>query len=163
LLSGWQLGGVYQVHSGAPFSLTINGDQALTGTSRHDEQRPNFNPIPGCTNGAVNPGQPLNYVKLQCFSFPALGVLGNLGRNTLRGPWTNSFDLSVYKNFQLLSERLKIQFRAEFFNLLNHPNFQLASAEVFDGSGNLIPTAAQIGPPTLTTSRQIQFGMKLKW
>ncbi len=163
LLSGWQLGGVYQVHSGAPFSLTINGDQALTGTSRHDEQRPNFNPIPGCTNGAVNPGQPLNYVKLQCFSFPALGVLGNLGRNTLRGPWTNSFDFSVYKNFQLLSERLKIQFRAEFFNLLNHPNFQLASAEVFDGSGNLIPTAAQIGPPTLTTSRQIQFGMKLKW
>ncbi|MGH9357369.1 MAG: hypothetical protein ACRD10_14680, partial [Terriglobia bacterium] len=163
LLSGWQLGGIFQAHSGTPFSLTIAGDQANTGTDRADEQRPNFNAIPGCTPNAVNPGQVDNYVKLQCFSYPAFGVLGNLGRNTLQGPGMTEFDFSIFKNQALFSEKLKVQFRAEFFNVFNNPNFELASPEAFDGSGNLEPTAALIGPPTLTTSRQIQLGLKLLW
>ncbi|MGH9325897.1 MAG: TonB-dependent receptor domain-containing protein [Terriglobia bacterium] len=163
LLSGWQLGGVFQAHSGTPFTLTIAGDQANTGTDRSDEQRPNFNAIPGCTPNAINPGQFDNYVKLQCFSYPAFGTLGNLGRNTLQGPGMTEFDFSLFKNEALFAEKLKVQFRAEFFNVLNNTNFELGAPEIFDSSGTLEPTAGLIGPPTLTTARQIQFGLKLLW
>jgi hypothetical protein len=61
------------------------------------------------------------------------------------------------------SARSPLQFRAEFFNILNRSNFFEPSAEIFDGSGNLEPAGAQLVPPTATTSRQIQFGLKLNW
>jgi hypothetical protein len=163
LLSGWQLGGIYQAHSGTPFSITLTGDPAFTGTTAPNAERPNFNPGPGCGSNPVNPGQPSNYIKLQCFSFPAPGVLGNSGRNTLRGPFIHELDFSLFKNDVVLSDRLKIQFRIECFNLLNHANFQPGTPVAFDSSGNVNPSAAQIGPPTLTTSRQVQYGIKLSF
>ena len=100
---------------------------------------------------------------MECFSFPALGSLGNLGRNTLRGPPLRSLDFSVFKNHQLWGEKLKVQFRAEMFNILNHPNLQAQLVTLFDNKGKLVSTAGQLSPPTVTSSRQIQFGMKLIW
>jgi hypothetical protein len=166
LLAGWQLGGIFQIQSGSPFTLTIAPDQARTGTSATGSgtstggERPNFNPLPGCS---VNPtgGDPSNYINLSCFSFPALGTLGNLGRNTLRVPKLVNYDLSLFKNFNIIGEKLKAQFRAEAFNLFNHPSFQPQTGKVFDANGKVIPSAAQLFPPTVTTARQIQLGLKL--
>jgi hypothetical protein len=89
-----------------------------------------------------------------------LGTLGNLGRNTLRGPGLQNFDFSMMKT-QNITERMKLQFRAEMFNLLNHANFQAQLVALFNNKGQLNPTAGVLASPTVTTSRQIQFGLKL--
>jgi hypothetical protein len=86
-----------------------------------------------------------------------------LGPNTLRGPGLVDFDPSLAKTWGFDQERMKLQFRAEFFNILNRSNFFEPSAEIFDGNGNVEPAAAQLVSPTATTSRQIQFGLKLNW
>jgi hypothetical protein len=93
-------------------------------------------------------------------------VLGNLGRNTLIGPGLVDLDFAVLKNFPLhsISESSRLQFRAEMFNILNHANFAppTANETVFDQSGNPVPGAGAINATT-TSSRQIQFGLKLFW
>jgi hypothetical protein len=89
---------------------------------------------------------------------PAAGTFGNLGRGTLRGPGLANVDLSLLKN-TAISERLGLQFRAEFFNALNHTNLAAPNPIVFSGTG-FSPSAGLI-TTTTTTSRQIQFGLKL--
>src|SRR5712692_1959709 len=167
LLGGWVLGGIFTAQTGPPFSVTLQRDRARTGDSRVGSssggQRPDFNPGPGCTPNAINPGQPSNYIRLQCFAFPALGVLGNLGRNTLRGPGLQDFDFSVFKNWPLWREGMRLQFRTEFFNLFNHANYQAPKVKVFDGNGNPILTARVLPSPTQTSEREIQFGLKFTW
>jgi len=96
-------------------------------------------------------------------------VLGNAGRNRFYGPWLNTVDFSVFKNMHIpLRERSILQFRAEFFNILNHTNFLAPgflntfgqNNSVYDFDGSALPTALN---QTATTSRQIQLGMKLTW
>ncbi len=166
LLSGWELGGILAAQSGPPFTVTLQTDQARTGDSRvrstSGGQRPDFNPAPGCTVNATNPGDVQNYIRTECFSVPVLGQLGNLGRNTLRAPGMQDVDASLLKNWVLSHER-RIQFRVEAFNLLNRPAFQVPKTKIFDGSGNVIPTASQLAAPTQTPERQIQLALKLNW
>jgi len=167
VLAGWELGGIFTARSGAPFSVTIQTDRAHTGDSRvrstSGGQRPDFNAAPGCSPNAINPGSVSNYINTACFSWPALGTLGNLGRNTLRGPGLQEYDFSLFKNWGLWHERMKLQFRAEAFNLFNKPNFQAPKTKIFDGSGSVIPTASQLTSPTQTSEREIQLGLKLNW
>lgn len=167
VLGGWELGGIFIARSGPPFSVTLLRDRAGTGDSRVQStsggQRPDFNPLPGCSVNAVNPGNPSNYIRTQCFAFPALGTLGNLGRNTLRGPGLQDYDFSLFKNWMLFGERVRLQFRAEAFNIFNKANYQSPKVKIFDGSGNVIANASQLTSPTQTSEREIQFGLKLNW
>jgi hypothetical protein len=87
--------------------------------------------------------------------------LGNLGRDTLRMPTFHALDFSVFKNQNLLGEKLKMQFRAEMFNILNETNLTAQTLTIFDGSGNLVPSIGTPTSPTVNTSRQIQFGLRL--
>ena len=91
---------------------------------------------------------------------------GNESRNTLMGPGLVDCDFSVVNNipFKAISENFNAQFRTEFFNILNRPNFQSPNDNrtIMDQSGNLIPFAGAI-TPTNTTSRQLQFALKLSW
>ena len=166
LLAGWELSGIFTAQSGTPFNVVFLSDQARTGNSfvPRSGQRPNFSPGPGCSSpNAINPGNYSNYVKFQCFSFPALGQLGNLGRNTLRSPGLEDFDFSLFKNHRLFNEKLTVQFRAELFNLFNRSNLSAGIITGFNSQGQVIPANSQLVPPTVTTSRQIQFGLKLIW
>ena len=106
LLSGWELGGIYSLQSGMPFTAEISSDRANIGNISPHE-RPDYNAA-GCSGGQVNPGNRNDYVNVNCFSFPKSGQLGNLGRNTLRSPGLNDFDFSVFKNQNLWGER-KVQ------------------------------------------------------
>jgi hypothetical protein len=165
VLSGWQLGGIFSAHTGAPFTVSLTSDTAGTGNKRqrlNAAQRPNFNPLPGCSTNAINPGNPSQYVKTECFSVPTAGELGNLGRGTLRQPGFQEFDPSLLKTWAV-AEKARLQFRAEIFNAFNHANFRAGRRLLFDGKNNVIPTAAQIAPPTLSDARQIQFGLRLNW
>jgi hypothetical protein len=169
-LDGWQIGGVLAASSGAPFTVLVGGDPL--GLNNTDPfAYPDRLTGPGCGT-PVNPGNPNDYIKLQCFAMPAqqgtttggapiYTLLGNSGRNPLNGPGLVNLDFSVFKNNRL-TERLNLQFRAEFFNILNHTNFAppLDNNVLFNPDGSSVGSAGTIDA-TQTSSRQIQFGLKL--
>jgi hypothetical protein len=163
LLSGWELGGIYTVQSGQPFSVGIANDLANTGTHGRGGERPDYVAAPGCKPDAVNPGSVFTYINANCFAIPAAGELGNVGRNTLRSPGIQDFDFSVFKNHNLFNERLKVQFRAEFFNLFNWTSFRATSQTIFSGRKKLAldPNALSVDQShTAFDEREIQFGLK---
>jgi hypothetical protein len=168
LARGWQLGGIFTAESGTPFTALIAGDQAGSQMDGHSGQRPVFNAIPGCSTNAINPGNFANYIKTQCFLFPPPGLIPNniIGRNTLTGPKENNLDFSVFKNISIkrFSEPFQVQFRVEAFNILNHTNLQppYNNNVIFDNSGNVVSGVGFI-QGTQTSSREIQFGIKLLW
>jgi hypothetical protein len=126
------------------------------------ERVPSCNATPGVTTNSR--GQLLAF-NPACFTAPpavAGGVLvGNSGRNAFYGPGLNTVDFSTFKNFQF-TERFKFQFRAEFFNILNHPNFA-APNFLNDGNNSIGSSNAGVIGSTSTISRQIQLGLKLVW
>jgi hypothetical protein len=160
LFGGWQLGSIYQVRTGTPFSVVLNNDRAgsradTTGASLG--QRPNLVLSPGCQS-LTNPGNPNAYLRTECFAFPAAGVLGNLGRNTLTAPGLLNLDFSLFKNFRF-TETLHSQFRVELFNALNHANFSRPNFVIFDRQGR-VPANAGLITSTQTDPRRLQFGLK---
>src|SRR6185312_637943 len=142
---------------------------------------------PGCQN-LTNPGNPNHYIKTQCLAFPNPSTRrGTLGRNTLIGPGLSKLDFSIFKNNHIVLrnnstlgcagfgcgrgflnkfaiEDFNIQFRAEFFNILNQSNFASPTDNltVFDKNGHALAEAGLV-TSTQTTSRQIQFALKLIW
>jgi len=165
ILGGWQLGGIYTRQSGTAFSLKIAKDQALTGTSVVGQttgyQAPDYVNAAGCTPNAVT-GNIGSYIMTQCFALPKLGELGNLGRNTLRMPTFRDLDFSLYKNQNILGEKLKMQLRLEFFNVMNNTNLQAVVRTIFDGNGVLQTNVGQAerSGATVNSSRQIQVGVR---
>jgi len=103
-------------------------------------------------------GNPDQWFNPNAFILPAAGTYGNLGRGTYTGPGLAALDLSLVKNIDV-TERMKLQLRSEFFNILNHTNLGTPNAIVFS-RGAISPSAGLIST-TATTSRQIQFGLKL--
>jgi hypothetical protein len=105
---------------------------------------------------------------VECFVAPQVkGLLGNSGRNIAFGPGLMNYTASLFKNNHVrrISETFNLQLRAEVFNILNHTNFQPpigTATQVFDQNLRPIATAGQL-TATSTTSRQIQFGVKLLW
>lgn len=171
--NGWQAGSIFQASSGSPFSVLIAGDP-LGMNSTDPWDYPDRLRTAGC-GSLVNPGNPNNYIKLECFSAPVqtfqtssgpqqqIVRLGNTGRNALVGPGLSNLDFSLVKNSKLAGiETASVQFRAEVFNILNKSNFAapLDNDTIFnqDGSG---ADGAGVVDQTQTTSRQIQFGLKI--
>jgi hypothetical protein len=93
---------------------------------------------------------------------------GNAGRNILIGPGTSELDFSIFKNnpIKKISETFNVQFRAELFNILNHPNFAVPSSpsntDIFDSTGAPSSVAGLL-TSTTTTAREIQFARKVIW
>lgn len=162
--NGWELGGIYQASDGVPFTPLLGGDVlGLRNTAPYDV--PNRLFTSGC-GSAVSPGN-VQYIKTQCFAFPSPStLLGNAGRNSLIGPGLSNLDFSVFKNNRIsrISERFNVQFRAEFFNILNHTNFAPPSARrtLFAINGTPVVGAGQV-TTTQTASRQVQFGLKVSF
>jgi len=145
LADGWQLIGIHSFTTGTPYTITASTDFSNTGGSaRPDAVLGVYQTSPGGRNRQewFNPA---------AFTNPASGQFGNVGRNTLIGPGAVGIDFSLFKNFPV-DERMKIQFRAEAFNLINHPNFSGLST-TYDGSSPGLLTTAQ-------ASRQIQLALK---
>jgi len=182
---GWQFGGIFTASTGLPFTPLIGGDP-LGLNSADPFAYPNRVNGPGCQS-PVNPGDVSNYIKLQCFGLPmatpaiaaqcipfqpggpgnpiAAGtcsnLLGNSIRNDVIGPGLIDFDFSLFKNNQI-NEKLNLQFRAEFFNVLNHSNYlaPIANQTLFDQTGAPVGGAGALTANS-TTAREIQFALKL--
>jgi hypothetical protein len=165
ILGNWEAGGILTIESGTPFTVLVNGDP-LGENNTDPYQYPDRVNKPGCSN-PVNPQNANGYVKLDCFAAPSPSYrLGNAGRNSVIGPGLVDMDFSLFKNIPIpkISEAFKAQFRAEFFNVFNRPNFASPNDNrvIMDSSGNPIGNAGAIDL-TNTTARQIQFALKLIW
>jgi len=189
--SGWQVGGIYTLTSGLPFTPVIGGDPlGLKGADLYAFP----NRVAGCNPVNSNfKSNGLHYLNLNCFSLPTApasfaasckpfagastpapsgevycaNLIGNSGRNTVIGPGLQNFDFSLFKNNPIhrISETFNVQFRWEVFNLANHPNFgppAPGARQVFAASGAL-NNAGLLTSPTVTTSRQMQFALKFIW
>jgi hypothetical protein len=158
LASGWSVNSILTLQDGFPFTPQLSFNPSNNGDTRNPV-RPSLNPA---FSGKVILGSPNQYFNPAAFIVPATGTYGNLGRDTFTGPGLATFDFSLLKETQI-TERLGLQFRAEFFNILNHANFNTPNLIAFtSATGPRSPTAGVI-TSTSTTSRQIQFGLKLIW
>jgi hypothetical protein len=159
LVKGWQLNNITAIHSGTPFTarLGFNRSGNLNTTSFSANERPNLK-----AGASSNPvlGGPDRYFDVNAFELPPVNTRGTLGRNTLIGPGLVNVDASIGKSFAL-GESRSLLFRAEVFNLPNHPNFAVPSGQIAftNAQGAIAPTAGRI-TSTVTTSRQVQFGLK---
>ena len=188
LVNGWQLGAIFKVSDGLPFTATLgSGGDPLGVKDNSPLDFPDIVRSPACSS-LVNPGNYRNYIKTQCFTLPTvpsqafytancdpkfafpvcINLAGNSGRNTLTGPGLSNLDFSLFKNIPVkkIAEAFNVQFRVEAFNILNHTNFQVPSAtsntDIFTANGS--PNAAAgLLTSTTTDSREIQFGLKLTW
>ncbi|HKT26318.1 MAG TPA: carboxypeptidase-like regulatory domain-containing protein [Terriglobales bacterium] len=158
ILGGWSVNGILTAQSGFPFTPQLSYNPSNNGDTRNPV-RPFVNPN---FNGSANTGNPSQWFTPAAFLQPPpnSGFYGNLSRNSLTGPGLATWDQSFVKNTKL-RESLDLQFRAEIFNLLNRANFNTPNLIVFTPSG-VSGTAGAI-TSTSTSSRQIQFGLKLLW
>jgi hypothetical protein len=161
LVKGWQLNSIVTAQSGTPFEVRLGHNQSgnLNTIDFSIHERPNVGPA-----GSNNPiiGDPKRWYNASAFVLQPLGTIGNLGRNTLIGPKLVNCDFSLFKQFAL-GETKALHFRAEMFNIFNHPNFGVpnqANRTALLPTGAANPSAGAI-LTTVTTSRQIQFGLKL--
>jgi hypothetical protein len=158
LLGDWQLSGIQTFQSGLPCTPQLSYNPSGDGDTRNPV-RPSLNPN---FTGPLILGGPNQYFNPSAFIQPLPGTYGNAGRNILQGPGLAETDLSLTKKLSL-SERLNMQFRSEFFNLFNRTNFNNPNPVVYaSATGGPSPTAGVI-TSTSTTSRQVQFGLKLMW
>ncbi len=187
---GWQLVALYKASTGQPFTPILGGDPAGTELDETGEV-PSI--VPGCklanSNFKKDPNG-LIYLNSNCFILPqatpdiastcqpfgfqagtpiagtCANLRGNLGRNSVIGPGLSKLDFSVFKNnyIRRISESFNAQFRAEIFNIFNRANFSSPTDNlaVFDQNGVPIQSGGLIDS-TQTTSRQIQFAIKLIW
>jgi hypothetical protein len=196
VLGDWEVSGVTTVHSGEAFDALLTGDVTNTGAFSarpdriHNPYDFSFNVAEQAALGCSNPGhQTLDcWFNQAAFAVPALApgqssarMFGNTERAVLRGPDLVNFDFSLYKTFHF-GERFGLQFRTEFFNIFNHPNFWLTNVGNGGGSSgagyfnaqnvdlaactasnNCQKGGAQITQTVPDNQREIQFGLKLQF
>ena len=181
------MGGVLAASTGTPFTVLVGGDPLGQNNTDASAFPSRLWGTSGCGN-PINPGDVNGYLKLNCFTPPTapasfatvcqpaaasvnipntcLNLMGNAGRNQLVGPGLLNLDFSMVKNnfVPKISENFNIQFRFEFFNILNHANFQspIDNSTLFNQDGTSVGAAGSLDATT-TTSRQIQFGLKVIW
>jgi len=156
LIGGWQWNGIVNAQGGFPFTPLAGSNISGTGDANQSDT-PNWNRN---FKGPVILGKPDQWFDPNAFVMPTAGTFGNVARGSLRGPGLVSFDTSLFKRVRI-SEELNLQFRAEAFNVFNHANFSYPNQIVFSGNG--YSSSAGVISTTATTSRQIQFALKLQF
>jgi hypothetical protein len=149
----WRLSAIVQIQSGYPFTISVFGDTANSGTLLGE------NPIRANYTGQQVFGQGTHtasrWFNPAAFATPAAFTFGNVGRNSVYGPARQTLDLALQREFGL-TEKIKFQLRAEAFNALNHTNL---------GTPNRFVNTPQFGTITeaATPGREFQFGARLSF
>jgi hypothetical protein len=156
ILGGWQVSGILQLQSGFPYTIDYKGDPInIGGGSGGILVRPNY--VLGPNGAPVDPNLPsgqrstAEWFNTAAFVQPVYSF-GDVGRNTMNGASLSNLDATITRTFHPL-EKVFVQFRAEVFNLANHPNFNLIGRVVNDPTFGIVQNQL---PP-----RQVQFGVKL--
>lgn len=160
ILGDWQLNGIFSYYGATPIDVLSNVN--TLGTAATVGQRPDL--VLGVPI-YLNTGDSTRHLNPAAFALPAAGKLGSLGKGSIRGKPITNVDFSVAKNWRF-KERYGFQFRTEFFNIFNHPNFIGFNTNLnFEGNVNNPnfgrPTNSAFGTLNVTQShREIQFGFK---
>jgi hypothetical protein len=164
IAGGWQVQPIVQLRAGYPFSVTAGSGSCTCG--QYVPQRVNL--APGRTSGKLAHRTPLKYFDKTAYVLPTAvtgstsqfsggisNYQGTVTRNTLRGPGTAQVDFSAIKNIPLF-ERFTAQFRAEAFNIINHPNYGNPANNISNSNVGQISS-------TSFDNRDLQFALKLLW
>jgi len=142
----WEVSSIYQVQSGLPFTAILSFDNANAGTTSW--------PNRVCGGSLPNPSVS-QWFNLACFVSPASYVFGNEGRNVLTGPGRDNLDFALHRSFPLpFREGMALEFRAEAFNLFNHPQFAFPGATIGTGTAGVIGSTA-------VPNRELQMALRL--
>jgi len=183
LLENWQAGGILTAQTGSPFTVVLAGSPAASAAAFGNPERPDLvgdpskgGPVaanPAC-QAPAQVGTPQNWFNQCAFAEPALEpfgpAFGTEGRDILTGPGFTDLDFSLAKSISLRAESHRLQLRGEFFNILNHPNFDIPD-HTFDlapcaQNGNLVCPGENYGSILSANSygnkppRQIQLSVK---
>jgi hypothetical protein len=148
VLGGWQVQGIIRMASGFPFTVSSTN---VCQCGSYVPQRVNL-VTPGYFGQLDNP-TPNRWFDATAYSVPSLGTQGNAGRNTVRGPGTQQVNLSISKRFPI--NRVRVEFRAEIFNLLNHDNFGTPDGNISNATVGTITIADD--------ARNLQLGLRVAW
>ncbi len=158
-LGGWQLSGIATANSGFPVNITVSRSRSDLPDGNNSNQRPDL--VSGVSlypaNQTIN-----NWFNPAAFAIPAPGTRGNLGRNVARGPGWYDIDTALQKGFAL-TERFHLEFRAEGFNLLNHPAYANPEGNISAGGFGIITNVLNTGAVGTGTPRRIQFMLRLNF
>ncbi|HKQ76832.1 MAG TPA: TonB-dependent receptor [Blastocatellia bacterium] len=169
LVGGWSAGGIVNLRSGFPFGLAIGFDRARNGidSGGFQSQRPDLAPNIKLSDAVT--GNADKYIDPSFFRLQPAGFYGASPRNGMTGPNLKTFDFTIFKRTPI-TERLSTEFRIEAFNLFNRVNLtppDFANRVIFagiDASGaGIVPSSFGQLTRTSTSSRQLQFGLKLLW
>ena len=133
-MGGWQINGISTLQTGLTFTPTLNAATVNTGGGSRPDR---------IGSGKLDNPDPSRWFDTSAFATPAQFTYGNAGRNILYGPGRVNFDFSLFKDFRI-TESLKIQFRTEFFNLFNTPQFDLPNATIGSGPAGTITSIVGI-------------------
>jgi hypothetical protein len=156
IAGGWTISGIQSIQSGFPFTPQLGFNPTNNGDSRNPI-RPSWN---SAFSGPVIVGRPSQYFDPNAFIVPRAGTYGDVRRNSLVGPGLVNVDISALKNTRV-TENVNLQFRAEFFNVFNRANFGSPNAVVYSSASATPSPTAGVITSTATTSRQVQFGLKI--
>jgi hypothetical protein len=120
-LGGWQWSGIITAQTGNTFTVQAGKDQSQTGLGTDRAIFTGIDPFGGNACGSSAPC--VNYLNPAAFTIAPIGGFGNVGKGSLRGPGLFTWDTGIFKDFPIVRESVRLQFRAEFFNILNRTNF----------------------------------------
>ncbi len=164
LADGWQVAGIFTLSSGIPFSATAHPDTVHRDMA---EARPNLAPAfvgqSPILSGGVQCNADCRYLDTDAFTVPEPGFYGNLGRNTIVGDGYGTADFSILKSVYFGADgSTRVQFRAEFFNIANHTNFDLPADRIFSSRGSVQSTAGRIND-IVSRPRQVQLALRIEF
>ncbi|HEY3738376.1 MAG TPA: carboxypeptidase regulatory-like domain-containing protein [Bryobacteraceae bacterium] len=146
ILGDWEMSAIWTAQDGQPFTLNLSVDNANVGNTNWPNR---------VCSGRLDHPTLQQWFDPSCFVVPPLYTYGNAGRNVLYGPGTDNVDFAVHRFFPIpIRENMRLEFRAEFFNFLNHPEFAMP---------NVTLNLATTGQITATSipNREVQFALKL--
>ena len=147
---GWQVSGIYTVRTGLPISPELGRDNAGVGSATRQRPYAIGSPVLGRDERSVT-----RWFNASVYSEPALGTFSPVGRNVLSGPGWNQFDATFMKYFQL-AEKVRLELRAEAYNLFNHTQFA--------GIGTTFTTPSTFGRVTSARDpRNMMIGARLQF
>lgn len=159
---GWTLSAIGTAQTGLPVNITVDrsngsvpGDYAISG-----EERPDY--VPGVSLSPPGGSTPQDWINLAAFSVPAAGTFGDLGRNAFRAPPISQFDLALAKTVSL-SERLKLRFRADVFNVCNRAQFGAPNADISQVNFGVITSTISNYATGRGTPREFQLSTKVSF
>ena len=168
VLGSWELSSTVVARTGFPINVTVDRSASAVPDGNNTNQRPDL--VPGVS--LIPPGGSTigEWINPAAFAVPADGTFGNAPRDVARGPGAWQIDMGIEKNIPL-TERAQLAFRAEFFNIFNHPQYGLPLSDFSvapgqNGFGNIISTVSTttpVSPVGTGTPREIQFSLRLSF